>query len=65
MAVVGQPQTRGYVADARFIGHHEEVAAQRDVAGVGDRRTVHLGDGCGLAERQRLMMSSVLRFMTA
>ena len=39
------PDARGHVADARVVGHHQQVAAQRDVAAAGHRVAVHLGDG--------------------
>ncbi len=39
------PHARGHVADARVLGHQQQIAAQRDVAAARDRRAVHLGDG--------------------
>ena len=39
------PDARRHVADLGVVGHHQQVAAQRDVAAAGDRVAVHLGDG--------------------
>jgi len=45
IAVVGQPpDARGHVADARVLGHDEQVAAKRDVAAARDRMAVHFRD---------------------